>query len=85
MKGRIECLVKKEILHSLDFTDLEQCRNCIKDKFAKQIKKNVKHSTRVLEIINTDISGPFPVRTIDEFDSFIIFIDDYSPYGYLSH
>jgi hypothetical protein len=38
-EGRIERLVKKQILHPLDFTDLEQCRDCIKGKFAKQIKK----------------------------------------------
>jgi hypothetical protein len=45
-------------------------RDCIKGKFAKQTKKNDKHSTRVLEIIDTDICGPFPVRTVDGFDSF---------------
>jgi hypothetical protein len=44
-EGRIERLVKKEILHSLDFTDLEQCRDYIKAKFVKQITKNVKHIT----------------------------------------
>jgi hypothetical protein len=47
-RGRIECLVKEQILHPLDFTDLEQCRDCIKGEFAKQIKKDAKHSTRVL-------------------------------------
>jgi hypothetical protein len=67
----IECLVKEQILHPLDFTDLEQCRDCIMGKFAKRIKKNAKHNTRVLEIIHTDICGPFPVRIVDGFDSFI--------------
>jgi hypothetical protein len=38
---------------------------------------------RVLEIIHTNIYGPFPVKTVDEFNSFIIFIDDYSRYGYI--
>jgi hypothetical protein len=47
----------------------QYCRDCIKGKFAKQIKKNDKHSTRVLEIIHTDICAPFPVRTVDGFDS----------------
>jgi hypothetical protein len=49
----------------------------------KQIKKNVKHSMRLLEIIHINICGPFPVRTEDGFDSFITFIDDYSRYGYI--
>jgi hypothetical protein len=81
-RERIERLVREQILHPLDFTDLEQCRDCIKGKFAKQIKKNAKHSTRVLEIIYTDICGPFPVRTVDGFNSFITFTDDYSRYSY---
>jgi hypothetical protein len=35
-RGRIECLVKKDILHSLDFTDLEQYRHYVKNKFAEE-------------------------------------------------
>jgi hypothetical protein len=37
----------------------------------------------VLEIIHTDICDPFPVRTIDGFNSFIIFTYDYSCYDYI--
>jgi hypothetical protein len=58
-RGRIERLVSEQILYPLDFTDLEQCIDCIKGKFAKQIKENDKHSTRVLEIIHTYICGLF--------------------------
>jgi hypothetical protein len=36
-----------------------------------------------VKIIHTDISGPFPVRTVDRFDLFITFTDDYSRYGYI--
>src|SRR6185312_11745827 len=38
-RGRIERLVKSEILPQLEFFDLEQCVECIKGKFVKQIKK----------------------------------------------
>ena len=41
-RGRIERLVKNEILPSLEFSDLEQCIECIKGKFVKQIKKGAK-------------------------------------------
>jgi hypothetical protein len=82
-EGEKRSLVKGRILHHLDFTDLEQCRDCIKGKFAKQIKKDAKHSTRVLEIIHTDICGPFLVRTVDGFNLFITFTDDYSRYSYI--
>jgi hypothetical protein len=49
----------------------------------KQSKKGAKRSTGVLEIIHTDICGPFPVMSVDGFDSFITFTDDYSRYGYI--
>jgi hypothetical protein len=39
LEGGIERLVKEQILHPLDFTDLEQCRDCIKGKFVKLLKK----------------------------------------------
>ena len=37
----------------------------------------------VLEIFHIDICGPFPVRTVDGFDSFITFTDEYTRYGYI--
>jgi hypothetical protein len=49
----------------------------------KKIKKDAKRSTGVLEIIHTDIYDPFSVRTVDGFNSFITFKDDYSCYGYI--
>jgi hypothetical protein len=38
-RGRIERLVMNEILPPLEFSDLEQCRECIKGKYTKKIKK----------------------------------------------
>jgi hypothetical protein len=82
--GGIEHLVKEEILQLLDFTDLEKYVDCIKGKFVKKIKKDAaKLSAGVLEIIHIDICVPFNVSTIDSFDSFITFTDDYSRYGYI--
>ena len=82
-KGRIERLVKNEILHPLEFSDLEQCIDCIKGKYIKQIKNGAIRSTGTLEIIHTDICGPFPVKSVDGYDSFITSTDDYSRYGYI--
>ena len=82
-RGRIERLVKNEILPPLEFSDLEQCIECIKGKFVKQIKKGAKRSAGILEIIHTDICGPFLVRSVDGCDSFITFTDDYSRFGYI--
>jgi hypothetical protein len=76
-------LIKELILPPLEFSDLEQCIDCIKEKYVKKIKKDVKRSTRILEIIHTNICGLFLVKIVDNYDLFITFIDDYSRYGYI--
>jgi hypothetical protein len=76
--GGVERLIKDGILHPLDFSNLDYCIDCIKEKYAKQVKKGeAKRSTGVLEIIHMDICGPFPVKSVDGFDSFITFTDDF--------
>ena len=52
-------------------------------KFGQHVKKGANRSTGPLQIIHTDICGPFPIMSIDGFDSFITFTDDYSRYGYI--
>jgi hypothetical protein len=37
----------------------------------------------VLEIIHIDICGPFNVRSVDDFNSFVTFTDDLSHYAYI--
>jgi hypothetical protein len=82
-RGRIKRLVTESILPLLEFSDFEQCIDCIKGKYVKQIKKNVKRSVGILEIIHMDIYGPFPIAYVDGYDSFITFTDYYSRYGYI--
>jgi hypothetical protein len=83
-RGRIERLIKDDILHPLDFFNLDYCIDCIKGKYSNQVKKGeAKQSARILEIIHTNICDPFPVKSVDGFDSFIIFTDDFSHYGYI--
>jgi hypothetical protein len=43
----------------------------------------MKRSAGILEIIHTDIYDPFPIASVDGYDSFIIFTDDYSRYEYI--
>jgi transposase InsO family protein len=33
--------------------------------------------------MHTNICGPFPIKSVDGFDSFITFTDDFSRYGYI--
>jgi len=82
-RGRMERLIKDEILDKLDFSDSDRCIDCIKGKYAKTIKKGATRSSGVLELIHTDICGPLSVTSVDGYDSFITFTDDYSRYGHI--
>jgi hypothetical protein len=84
LSGRIERLIKDDILYPLDFSNSDYCIDCIKGKYTKQVKKGeAKRSAEILEIIHTYICGLFPVKSVDSFDSFIIFTDDFSHYSYI--
>jgi hypothetical protein len=74
---------KEDILHPLDFSNSDYCIACIKGKDVKKIKKGVKRSMGILEIIHTDICGPFLIKCIDGFYSFITFMDDFLRYDYI--
>jgi hypothetical protein len=55
LKGRMEHLIREEILYPLGFSDLEHYIDCIKGKYVKQIKKGAIRSLGLLELIHTDI------------------------------
>ena len=82
-RERLERLVKDEILPNLDFTDLGVCVYCIKGKQTKRTKKGAKRSTKLLEIIHTDICGPFDIPSFGKEKYLITFIDDFSRYSYI--
>jgi hypothetical protein len=83
-EGGIERLIKDDIFIPLDFSNSDYCINCIKGKYAKQVKKSeAKRSAGILEIIHMDICDPFPVKSVDGFDSFITFMDDFLCYDYI--
>ena len=75
--------MKDEVLPSLDFTDFGTCVKCLKGKMTTATKKGATRSSNLLEIIHTDISGPYTIAGITGHTSFITFIDDYSRYMYL--
>ena len=81
-KERIDRLIKAEILPSLEHDDLDTCIDCVRGKLTKTRKKGANHSQNLLEIIHTDISGPYPT-TLCGNRYFITFIDDFSRYGYV--
>lgn len=82
-RNRVERLVSDGILDPMDFTELHKCIACIKGKQTKNKKTGAYRATEVLELIHTDICGPFPTPSWNGQQYFISFIDDYSRYGYL--
>ena len=56
--------------------------DCIKGKQTNKTKKDAKKSSDILEIIHTDISGPYEM-CLNGQKYFITFINDYSRYMYL--
>jgi len=82
-RERMKRLIKNEILLYLDFTDLNICVGCIKGKQAKHTKKEATRSTQLLEIVHTNICGPFDVSSFGKEGYSITIIDDYSRYGYV--
>jgi hypothetical protein len=83
-EGRIERLIKDDIIHPLYFSKSDYYIDCINGKYTKHVKKGeAKQSVGVSKIIHTDICGPFPIKYVDRFDSFITFMDDFSRYGYI--
>ena len=78
-RERVERFIKNDILSSLDFENMEICVDCIRGK-AKN--KGSSRSSDLLEIVHTDISGPYST-TICCSRYFLTFIDDFSHYGYL--
>ena len=51
------------IFSSLDFSEFEICIECIKGKQTDVKKVSANRSSNVLELIYTDICGPFPMTS----------------------
>ena len=62
-KQRIQRLMSEGILDSLNFSDLKICIECIKGKQTNVRKIGANRSSSVLELIHTDIYGPFPTTS----------------------
>ena len=83
-KQRMERLIKYEILPDLDFSDFDTCVDCIKGKLiAKVNKAKIDRCMKFLGVIHTYIYGSFTPLAMGGYKYFIMFIDDYSHYGFV--
>ena len=77
-KQRNQRLVLDEILEPLDLSDFEVCVEWIKGKWKNMRKLGAERVKDVLELVDTDIYGPFLSPSWNGQQYFISFIDDYS-------
>ncbi|KAM1466750.1 hypothetical protein ACFX2I_031921 [Malus domestica] len=82
-KERMQRLTREQILPSLNYGDFKICTNSIKGKLINKKKKDSTRSTKLLELIDTDICGPFPTQIHDGYKYFITSTDDFSRFGYV--
>ena len=80
----MERLLNDELLHNLDFSNLSNCVECVKGKLISKVREDKKaRCSDVLELIYTDICGPFTSTALGGYRYFIIFTDDLSYYGHV--
>uniref|UniRef100_A0A2N9II69 CCHC-type domain-containing protein n=1 Tax=Fagus sylvatica TaxID=28930 RepID=A0A2N9II69_FAGSY len=63
--------------------DFQTCVDCVKGKITRARKKGATRNKGLLEIIHTDICGPFTSAILGGYKYFITFIDHFSHYGYI--
>jgi hypothetical protein len=74
----------QSILDSLSFSNFQTCVDCVKGKITRGRKKRATRNKGLLEIIHTDICGPFTLAILGEYKYFITFTDNFSRCGYIS-
>nr|GEZ15853.1 retrotransposon protein, putative, Ty1-copia subclass [Tanacetum cinerariifolium] len=78
-KKRIEKLQHDVLLNSTDLRDLENCVSCMSEKIArKPYTHQVERAKDLLELIHTDVCGPFKIMSRQGANYFVIFTDDFS-------
>ncbi|TQE08812.1 hypothetical protein C1H46_005583 [Malus baccata] len=80
-KERVLQLAKANLIPALDFKNAKECVDCVKGKLTNIRNFEAKRSKNLIEIVHTDVCGPFPVKTICGNSYFVNFIDDFSRYG----
>ncbi|KAJ9551099.1 hypothetical protein OSB04_015144 [Centaurea solstitialis] len=83
-KKRVELLLKGGFLGDFEYKPFDNCESCLSGKMTKQPFNNEnERATDLLEIIHTDVCGPFSHVARGGYRYFITFTDDFSRYGYV--
>ena len=83
-KKRIAKLQSKGILQSFDLKSDDVCEPCLLGKMTKSpFIGSCERGEDVLDLIHTDVYGPFRSPTWDGRHYYVTFTDDFSRYGYV--
>ncbi|KAJ9542356.1 hypothetical protein OSB04_028862 [Centaurea solstitialis] len=78
-KKRVELLLKGGFLGTFNYKPFDNCESCLSGKMTKQpSNKENERATDLLEIIHTDVCGPFSHVARGGYRYFITFTDDFS-------
>ena len=76
-------MYKSGLIPQINSDNFDICEPCIKGKMSSKSFSKSWKSTDLLEIIHSDVCGPFKTKTHRGMEYFIIFTDDYSRYGHI--
>ncbi|KAJ9561749.1 LOW QUALITY PROTEIN: hypothetical protein OSB04_006909 [Centaurea solstitialis] len=83
-KKRVELLLKGGFLGTFDFKPFDNCESCLSGKMTKEpFNKDNERASDLLEIVHTDVCGPFSHEARGGYRYFITFTDDFCRYGYV--
>ncbi|KAJ9546873.1 hypothetical protein OSB04_019416 [Centaurea solstitialis] len=83
-KKRITKLQSDGILESFDHTSNDECESCLLGKMTKApFTGTCERGKDLLDIVHTDVCGPFKSATRHGERYFVTFTDDFSRYGYV--
>lgn len=71
------------MLPKIDLNAYSDCVDRFKGKLTNVWKTGSTRSQSLLEIIHTEVCGPFPTKTICGNSYLVTFIDDFSRYSYV--
>ncbi|GKA21539.1 retrotransposon protein, putative, ty1-copia subclass, partial [Tanacetum coccineum] len=83
-KKRIAQLQKDGVLESFDFKSDDVCESCLLGKMTKSpFTGSCERGEGLLDLVHTDVCGPFRSATKDGKRYYVTFTDDFSRYGYV--
>ncbi|GJX05477.1 retrotransposon protein, putative, ty1-copia subclass [Tanacetum coccineum] len=83
-KKHIAQLQKDGVLESFDFKSDDVCESCLLGKMTKSpFTGTCERGERLLDLVHTDVCGPFHSAIKDGKRYYVMFTDDFSRYGYV--